>query len=69
MTRTQAKKKLEAARKTGRARFYSETDKTTFDIWYDEDTKQYSLSYRDGHYEQTVTVTYNPAKIEELIID
>ena len=69
MTRTQAKKKLEAAKKTGRARFYSETDRMTYDIWDDEETKQYSLSYRDGLYEQTVTVTYNPAKLEELIID
>ena len=67
MTTTQAKKKIEAARKTGRARFYDERDKTTYDIWYHPESRQYSLTYRDGHYEQTVTVTYNPARIVELI--
>lgn len=49
MTTTQAKKKIETAKKTGRARFYSETDRMTYDVWYDEETKQYSFTYRDGY--------------------
>lgn len=67
MTRTQAKKKLEAAKKTGRARFYSETDRMIYDIWYDEDRKQYSLTYRDGYYEQTVICTCNIKRLLELM--
>ena len=67
MTKAQAQKKIDVARNTGRARFYSETDRMTFDIWYDEDRKQFSLTYRDGHYEQTVICTANTNRIIELI--
>ena len=67
MTETQAKKKVEAARKTGRARFYDERDRTTYDLWYHPETKEFSLTYRDGHYEQTITVTHNQEKIISLI--
>lgn len=69
MTTTQAKRKLEAARKTGRARIFDNIDGTTYDLWYHPEDKSYSLTYNDGHYEQTVTVTSNPKKIIDLIID
>lgn len=32
MTKAQAQKKIAVARNTGRARFYDETDRMTFDI-------------------------------------
>lgn len=67
MTKAQAHKKIDVARNTGRARFYSETDRMIYDIWYDEDRKQYSLTYRDGYYEQTVICTCNTNRIIELI--
>ena len=67
MTTTQAKKKIEFARKTGRSRFYDERDRTTYDLWFDPDTSEFSLTYRDGHYEQTVIRTSNTNRIIDLI--
>lgn len=67
MTIAQAKKKIEAARKTGRARFFCEADRTTYDIWYYPETREFSLTYRDGHYEQTVICTANTNKLIDLI--
>lgn len=67
MTKAQAQKKIAVARNTGRARFYSETDRMTYDIWFDPDTSEFSLTYRDGHYEQTVISTANTSRIIELI--
>lgn len=67
MTKAQAQKKIAVARNTGRARFYDETDRMTYDVWYDEDRKQYSLTYRDGYYEQTVICTCNIKRLLELM--
>jgi hypothetical protein len=67
MTKAQAHKKIDVARKTGRARFYDETDSIRYDIWFDPDTNEFSLTYRDGHYEQTVICTSNTNRIIELI--
>lgn len=67
MTTTQAKKKIEFARKTGRSRFYDERDRTTYDLWFHPETKEFSLTYRDGYYEQTVICTCNIKRLIELM--
>ena len=67
MTKAQAQKKIDVARNTGRARFYDETDSIRYDIWFDPDTSEFSLTYKDGHYEQTVISTSNTSRIIELI--
>lgn len=64
MTYTQAMKKVKIARETGRAWI----DKDSV-IYYDSDRREYSLEVRDGLHWNTVTVTYKPEKIAELLVD
>lgn len=64
MTYTQAMKKIKVARETGRA--WIDRDSV---IYYDSDRKEYSLEVRDGLQWNTVTVTYKPERIAELLVD